>query len=223
MFPRVELFCAKSSGEKRLDSLDKLVDGVKRDLAQQRDRLSAWSHPTRADFVARIAAFASERIQMAQLAGHGTPDGFVWWPSSSGRNETLPKADFVRALAGERRSPTRSLELVFLDGCHMQDIAHDLHAAGLPYILYWEGRVEDDLSIAFSKNLYKMLKTMLPGEWGSVVKHSWRATKEEQMSSTLEGTLCLLWNDPQRSDLQPKALDLNWTSEHGDRSTEPIR
>ena len=46
MFPRVEVFCAKSSGEKRLDSLDMLVDGIKRDLAQQRDRLSTWSHPT---------------------------------------------------------------------------------------------------------------------------------------------------------------------------------
>ena len=72
----------------------------------------------------------------------------------------------------------------------MQGIARDLHAAGLHALHLLLGRqVEDDPSIAFSRNLYKMLKAMLPSVWGSVMEHSWLATEEEQESSALEGRL----------------------------------
>ena len=157
---------------------------------------------------------------MAHLAGHGTRSGFLWWPSSSaGEVETIPKARFVEALESQRRSASRTLECVFLDGCQMQDIARDLHAAGLPYVIYWHGRVEDELSIAFSKNFYDTLKGM-PGQWGSVARHSWLATEMEHGSGRLEGTLCMLWNDPGHPG---PALDPEWTVRHGEQSTQPIR
>ena len=151
--------------------------------------------PSADSFFAMVTQLLSKPVRILHFAGHGSDEseGFVWEAGGAAMDpEIVSRGTFSSAV-----TRLTSLECVVLTSCNSFQVGQALHAAGVPYVLCFEGPVPDREGIEFCERFYYCLSNRgNERQYGRAYEHTcdWASHKELCLMP------CLLWRDNSELD-----------------------
>ena len=174
------------------------------------------SHPGADDLRVACSAFSQQKVVVVHMSGH-TQDGEMALearPVATKRRPHLPEAvlnsSFVTWITAGQ-----SVELVFLDACNTVVLGKKLRGEGVPYVVCWQGEVDDQESISFSAAFYQHV-IYNATEYGVAFKMACGDMDNTRMRApsgvAFLANPCLLWAD--KAGGERGVLDKKWTRDY---------
>ena len=105
-----------------------------------------------------IALAVERNTRGLHLAGHGEKErGFIWNANTAARKSRAFDVDAVALAIGAIAGLRGPLEFTFLNACCTEMMGRLLRQRGVPYVVCWKTRVQDETARELCEHYYRAL------------------------------------------------------------------